>query len=200
MQVQLEIYLKQVLKIVLHWGGGAMTDIHAKVPCHPFSFPYTEQPEHYQVKHKYLQWLLCERDLALSATGQMAPQRSWRICVADTLTTQQHKETSYAFWTLYSPLEANILHIVKCNSQMQCSPKEDVAQHEHLSTCHLLQNNCNDNGYAYSQNCMTQFHAQIYGTHSTTHRDKLHSCHITYWTSNSINPEYSTVMETTNSH
>ena len=55
MQVWLEIYLKQVLEIVLHWGGGAMTDIHAKVPRHPFSFPYTGKSEHYQVKHKCLQ-------------------------------------------------------------------------------------------------------------------------------------------------
>ena len=127
----------------------------------------------------------------------MAPQRSRRICVADMLTSSQHMETSCAFWTLYSTFEANILHIVDCNSQMQCSPKEEVAQHEHLSTCHSHQNNCNDNGYAYSQNCMTQFQSQIHGTHSATHRDKLHSCHITYWTSNNINPEYSTVMETT---
>ena len=41
MQVWLEIYLEQVLGIVLPWCGGAARDIHAKVPCHPFSFPCT---------------------------------------------------------------------------------------------------------------------------------------------------------------
>ena len=51
MQVWLEIYLKQVLRIVLPWGGGAVTDIHAKVPHHPFSFPYTGTSEHWQVKY-----------------------------------------------------------------------------------------------------------------------------------------------------
>ena len=88
-QVRLEIYLKQVFEIVLHWGGREMTDIHAKVPHHPFSFPHTGTSEHYQVKHK-VPVTICERDLALSTTGQMAPQRSRRICVADSSTTQQH--------------------------------------------------------------------------------------------------------------
>ena len=66
---------------------------------------------------------------------------------------------------------------------MQSYPKETVAGHGHLSTCHSHQNNNNNNiGYMYSENCMTQFHARIHGTHLATHRNKLNPCHIIYWT------------------
>ena len=47
---------------------------------------------------------------------------------------------------------------------------------------------------------MTLLHAHIHGTNSATHRDKLNFCHNTCWTSNKINPKYSTQMETINSH
>ena len=125
MQVWLEIHLKQVLKtVLLGWQGNNRHSCKGASPS--LSFPYTWTSEHYRVKHKYLQWLLWERDLALSTTNKIMPQRSRQICVADTLTTQQHKETSCAFWTLYSLfLFFNCtLHIVKWNSKMQSYPKE----------------------------------------------------------------------------
>ena len=40
----------------------------------------------------------------------------------------------------------------------------------------------NNNDYMYSQNCPTQFHTKIQGTHLAIHRHELNHHHITCWT------------------
>ena len=37
-------------------------------------------------------------------------------------------------------------------------------------------------GYMYSQNCLTQFHTNIHGTHLSIHRNELNHYHIICWT------------------
>ena len=91
-------------KRFLHLGGGAAKDSNAKVPCIP---PASLIPEEYgELAHeKYMvSMTLCKRDLVLSCTGQMVPQRSRKICVNSSVTTQQHEKTSCALETLAFPL------------------------------------------------------------------------------------------------
>ena len=97
---------------------------------------------------------------------------------------QQHEETSCAFWTLCSLFFSLLLYCMhsKIELNMQFYHKETVANHEQLSTCYLHQNNSNNNGYMYSQNCLTQFHTKIHGTHLATYRNELNYYHIIYWT------------------
>ena len=40
---------------------------------------------------------------------------------------------------------------------------------------------CSNNGCMYSQNCLTQFHTKIHGTHLATHRNELNHYNIICW-------------------
>ena len=118
MQAQLEIWSSN--SFTLGWQGN---DRHSCKGASPsLSLPYTLHLNSYPVKHKYFQWLLCKKNLVLSTTHQMIPHRSRRICIPDTLTMQQHEETSCSILdTKPPPFPILFLYCMHSKITLRCS-------------------------------------------------------------------------------